>query len=93
MLDAGRYGSVTELAVGEKLDRSYLGRILMPTLRVPDIVLRPPRFRFQRPLIRYLCQVDGASLLSTVWAEHPWTGAGGVRARLPAGCFPRPEQN
>ena len=93
MLDAGRYGSVTELVVGEKLDRSYLGRILMLTLRVPDIVLRPLRFWFQRPLIRYLSQVDGASLLSTVWAEHPWTGAGGVRARLPAGCFPRPEQN
>ena len=38
MLDDGRYGSVTELAAGEKLDRSYLDRILMLTLLAPDIV-------------------------------------------------------
>jgi hypothetical protein len=38
MLDAGRYGSVGELAAAEKLDRGYLGRILMLTLLAPDIV-------------------------------------------------------
>jgi len=38
MLDDGRYGSVTELAAGEKLDRGYLGKILMLTLLPPDIV-------------------------------------------------------
>ena len=38
MLDDDRYGSVTELAAGEKLDRGYLGKILMQTLLVPDIV-------------------------------------------------------
>ena len=38
MLDDGRYGSVSELAVAEKLDRGYLGRILMLTLLAPDIV-------------------------------------------------------
>jgi hypothetical protein len=38
MLDDGRYGSVTELAVGETLDRGYLGKILMLTLLAPDIV-------------------------------------------------------
>ena len=38
MLDDGRYGSVTELAKGEKLDRGYLGKILMLTLLAPDIV-------------------------------------------------------
>ena len=38
MLDGGRYGSVTELAAGEKLDRGYLGKILMLTLLAPDIV-------------------------------------------------------
>ena len=38
MLDEGRYGSVTELAAAEKLDRGYLGRILMLTLLAPDIV-------------------------------------------------------
>jgi hypothetical protein len=38
MLDEGRYGSVSELAAAEKLDRGYLGRILMLTLLAPDIV-------------------------------------------------------
>jgi hypothetical protein len=38
MLDDGRYGSVSELAMAEKLDRGYLGRILMLTLLAPDIV-------------------------------------------------------
>ena len=38
MLDDGRYGSVSELATGEELDRGYLGRILMLTLLAPDIV-------------------------------------------------------
>jgi hypothetical protein len=38
MLDVGRYGSVSELAAAEKLDRGYLGRILMLTLLAPDIV-------------------------------------------------------
>ena len=38
MLDHGHYGSVSELAIAEKLDRSYLGRILMLTLLAPDIV-------------------------------------------------------
>jgi len=41
MLDDGHYGSVTELAAGEKLDRGYLGKILMLMLRLlaPDIVV------------------------------------------------------
>jgi hypothetical protein len=38
MLEEGRYGTVTELAAGEKLDRGYLGKILMLTLLAPDIV-------------------------------------------------------
>jgi hypothetical protein len=38
MLDQGRYGSLSELAAAEKLDRGYLGRILMLTLLAPDIV-------------------------------------------------------
>ena len=38
MLDEGRYGSVSELAEAERLDRGYLGRILMLTLLAPDIV-------------------------------------------------------
>ena len=38
MLEDGRYGSISELAAAEKLDRGYLGRILMLTLLAPDIV-------------------------------------------------------
>jgi hypothetical protein len=38
MLDEGHYATVTELAAGEKLDRGYLGKILMLTLLAPDIV-------------------------------------------------------
>jgi hypothetical protein len=38
ILDEGRYATVTELAAREKLDRGYLGKILMLTLLAPDIV-------------------------------------------------------
>ena len=38
MLEDGRYGSVSDLAAGEMLDRGYLGRILALTLLAPDIV-------------------------------------------------------
>lgn len=38
MLDDGRYGSISELATAEKLDRGYLGKILMLTLLAPAIV-------------------------------------------------------
>jgi len=38
MLEDGRYGSISELAAAEKLDRGYLGRIVALTLLAPDIV-------------------------------------------------------
>jgi hypothetical protein len=38
MLDAGRYGSMTEMAAAEKIDRGYLGRLLQLTLLAPDTV-------------------------------------------------------
>lgn len=38
MLDEGRYATISELAVGEKLDRGYLGKILGLTLLAPDLV-------------------------------------------------------
>jgi hypothetical protein len=37
MLDDERYGSVNELVMAEKLERGYLGRILMLALLAPDI--------------------------------------------------------
>ncbi len=38
LLDEGRYASISEMAVAEKLDRGYLGRILQLTLLAPGIV-------------------------------------------------------
>ena len=38
MLDQGRYGSMTEMAAAEKIDRGYLGRLLQLTLLAPHIV-------------------------------------------------------
>lgn len=38
LLDEGRYGSITELAAVEKLDRGYLGSLLKLTLLAPDLV-------------------------------------------------------
>lgn len=38
MLANGVYGSVTDMAAAEKIDRGYLGRLLQLTLLAPDIV-------------------------------------------------------
>ena len=38
LLEEGRYASISELAQAEKIDRGYLGRILLLTLLAPDIV-------------------------------------------------------
>ena len=38
LLENGTYASITELAKAEKIDRGYLGRILLLTLLAPDIV-------------------------------------------------------
>ena len=38
MLEDGRYASVTELAEAEKINQSYLCRVLRLTLLAPDIV-------------------------------------------------------
>jgi hypothetical protein len=38
LLDSGDYGSIAELADAEKLNRSYVGRVLRLTLLAPDIV-------------------------------------------------------
>jgi hypothetical protein len=39
LLDEGRYGSVTELAVAAKINRHYAARLLRLTLLAPDIVM------------------------------------------------------
>lgn len=38
LLDNGRHGSLTELAAAEKVDRSFLGKLLSLTLLAPDLV-------------------------------------------------------
>jgi hypothetical protein len=38
LLEEGRYSSLTELAKAEKINRSYLGKMLRLTLLAPDIV-------------------------------------------------------
>ncbi len=38
MLESGKYASLTELAQAEKINRSYLSRVLRLTLLAPDIV-------------------------------------------------------
>jgi hypothetical protein len=37
-LDEGRYASISEMAVGEKIERGYLGTLLRLTLLAPDLV-------------------------------------------------------
>jgi hypothetical protein len=38
LLESGRYASLGELAAAEKIDRSYLSKLLRLTLLAPDIV-------------------------------------------------------
>ncbi len=38
LLDDGRYGSISELAAAERIERGYLGKVLQLTLLAPDVV-------------------------------------------------------
>ena len=38
MLEQGHHGSLTELAAAEKMDRSFLGKLISLTLLAPDLV-------------------------------------------------------
>jgi hypothetical protein len=38
LLEEGRYGSITEMADAEKLDRGYMGRLLQLTLLAPSLI-------------------------------------------------------
>ena len=38
LLDEGRYASISELAVAEKIERGFLGKMLRLTLLAPDIL-------------------------------------------------------
>ncbi len=38
LLDEGRYGSISEMARAERIERGYLGKVLKLTLLAPDVV-------------------------------------------------------
>ena len=38
LLEGGRFGTIDELAAAEKINSSYVSRLLRPTLLAPDIV-------------------------------------------------------
>ena len=38
LLDNGRYGSISEMAAGERIERGYLGKVLKLTLLAPAMV-------------------------------------------------------
>jgi hypothetical protein len=38
LLDEGRYGSITEMAAAERIERGYLGSLLRLTLLAPDVI-------------------------------------------------------
>ena len=38
MMEAGRYGTIAELAAAEKINSSYVSRVLRLTLLAPEIV-------------------------------------------------------
>lgn len=38
LLDEGRYGSISEMAAGEKIERGYLGCLMRLTLLAPPII-------------------------------------------------------
>lgn len=43
MLENGTHATIAEIAVAEKINASYAGRVLRLTLLAPDIVLTPSR--------------------------------------------------
>jgi hypothetical protein len=38
MLENGKHATIAEIAAAEKINESYVGRVLRPTLLAPDIV-------------------------------------------------------
>ena len=78
LLESGRYGSAAELAAAEKINPSYVSRVLRLTLLAPDLVEAIVEGR----------QADGieAALLlqpfSTVWGEQRRALPQGASSRL-----------
>ena len=64
LMESGRFASVTELAEAEKINQSYLCRVLRLTLLAPDIVealLKPLPLEWDRQLsFRIVCRKPSA---------------------------------
>lgn len=79
LLEDGQYASIVELAAAEKINESYVCRILRLTLLAPDIVesildgRQPPELQMDtllKPLpVEWHCQRDviGKSIISPTW--------------------------
>ena len=83
LLESERYGSLTELAAAEKIDRSYLARTLRLTLLAPDIVEAILNAR-QPYALALPALLEG---LPSLWVEQrssmPETGASRCAASAP----------
>ena len=83
LLDEGRYGSISEMAAAERIERGYLGKVLQLTLLAPHVVEAIVDGR----------QGDGISLpglmqaVPVVWSNLPESGRLGVE-RFFYGCDP-----
>ncbi|MBR0648657.1 hypothetical protein GXW78_03210 [Roseomonas terrae] len=66
LLDEGRYASISEMAVAERIDRGYLGSLLRLTLLPPDVVeaVLEGTTRYDASL------PDLFAPLPTDWAQH-----------------------
>jgi hypothetical protein len=56
MLEGGEFGSITELAAAEKVNQSYLCRMLRLNLLAPEIVERLLNGTGQVPEVQELCR-------------------------------------
>ena len=76
MLEDGRYTSVSDIARAEKIDRRYVGSILLLTLLAPDIVeaimdgRQPAELGVHMLRIRFLVEW-GSSVLRYNTVGHP----------------------
>ena len=66
MLDEGRYASISELAVAERIERGYVGQLLRVTLLAPDIA--ESLLNGRSPLELSLPQLMDP--FPTIWAEQ-----------------------
>ncbi|WP_426954178.1 hypothetical protein [Muricoccus radiodurans] len=77
LLDEGRYASITEMAVGERIERGYLGTLLRLTLLAPEMVeailvgQRPATVDLPRLMGPFPTAWDGQRLAFATAPSHP----------------------